>query len=221
MARKWGNLIKIWQDWNPVLKQKMGNREYIRTPKLPKEYHRFSGKMLLRILQETVEFYKQQYSQYNYQGKIRKLHGRKYFVIVRGNINSWKKLQDIPLYIDLETGDWYIPRWYVTKNPKLCAFIIGYRVSAIARIIRRIMGMPEILKERKPAKKPERKKVAIICPKCGQPGFITKRYTKNKDKEYYYVGHKVKLNDKWTTKWHYMGSELPIYVKKQLKGGNE
>jgi len=215
------NLVKVWQDWQPTVVQKMGNREYIRVPQLPEDYHRFSGKQLLKLLLQVVEWYKQQYPEHNYQAVFYPRKTKKYLVIKRGNIKTWKLAKDIPLYIDLQTGSWYVPKWYIKRNPKLTAFMIGYRVSAVARIIRRHLGMPEVTRERKPAKKPQRKRIAIICPKCGQPGFVTKRYTKDKDKEYYYVGHKVKIDGKWTTKWHYLGPELPISIKKQLQGGIE
>jgi len=224
-------LIKIWQDFQPVLFFKSGNREYMRTPQLPADYFKYSGKQLEKLLWEVVQFYQANYPTHNYQGKIVRVKGKRFFIIRRGNIKTWKKAEDIPLYIDLETGDWYIPEWYVRRNTKLASHVVGYRISAIERIIRRHLGMPETTRTRtKPEKKEKQKKsIAVICPKCGHPGFLKKRKIIKKDKatgepveyEYWYVGHKKKYSWGWSTQWHYLGIDLPESIKKQLKGGIE
>jgi len=119
----------------------------------------------LDLLQRVVDRLKLKMPEKNFRGEIRTLYGEKYFVIYRGDKRARESYKEVPLWIRLSDGDLFFPASYVRRNPKLCGFVVSYRLEAI----RQMLGMTfprtkVVIEPKKEEVKVEKKKKEEVKP---------------------------------------------------------
>jgi len=207
-------LVKVWDEFTPVVSYRSGKsqKEYRREVRVPHAWLELKPEEREVALQELVKYYNERYPDRNYEGRWVRVGNKRLFRIIRGDRKSRVRHTEVPVLIDPETGDFYVPGFYVKKKARLVAFTIDYRVSALRDVLMRI-GKP--IERKKPGRKPSKLEK---CPVCGEPGFLTQRWAKKEKYVYYYFGHNTIRNGRHTKKWCYVG-KLPI--QKEKEGGEE
>ena len=105
-------LVEVFQEIEAKAAYTCRDRYSYERTYIPKEYPK---KPNLNDLIAYVERLKERYPDKGFDWAIRKIGGREFFVIRRKPYDY----RNPPIYIDLESGRWYIPASYVRRKPKL------------------------------------------------------------------------------------------------------
>jgi len=214
-----GKLRREWTTHTGRTYVKDFSQDYYKVKELLRNLPVDQRELYLRMYVEDLA---RKYPRYQFRYQIRRYNGYRFFIIRRGSIQDSGRYKEIPIYIDLLSGEIFVPRSYLRKQPKLVIAVIHYRISGLLAFLR--AKFPAVAPEpqrpgRKHEGKAEKKKAVsktVICPKCGRPGTLTKRWVisgDGKKRYYWYVGHKK--NGK--IKWCYIGKYLPPSLAKVAK----
>jgi len=121
-------LVKIFDEHVPVVRGKGQFGRYNQLFEVVKK--RNPKKLTLEDLAEYVFNLKERYPDRGFQLREVELDGRKFYVIDK---KSWRKLPNgrrvrvrdrIPIYVDLERQEFYVPQSYLKRRKRLTNYII-------------------------------------------------------------------------------------------------
>jgi len=121
-------LVRIFDEFRPTLR---GKGNFGRYDQLFEVVRRPNPKTVtLEDLAEYVFNLKEKYPENGFQLREVRLNGRTYYVIDK---KSWRRLKGgvrvrvtdrVPIYVDLERQEFYVPQWYVRKRRRLASYIV-------------------------------------------------------------------------------------------------
>ena len=121
-------LVKIFDEHVPVVRGKGQFGRYDQLFEVVKKPN--PKKLTLEDLAEYVFNLKERYPDRGFQLREVELNGRKFYVIDK---KSYKRLRNgriirvndrVPIYIDLERQEFYVPKWYLKNRRRLANYII-------------------------------------------------------------------------------------------------
>jgi len=121
-------LVKIFDEYTPTVRGKGNFGRYDQLFEVVKKPN--PRRVTFEDLAEYVFNLKERYPSENFQLREVELNGRKFYVIDK---KSRKKLPDgrvvrvndrVPIYIDLERQEFYVPKWYLKNRRRLANYII-------------------------------------------------------------------------------------------------
>ncbi|RLI87407.1 MAG: hypothetical protein DRP01_01910 [Archaeoglobales archaeon] len=128
-------LVKIFDEHVPVVR---GKGQFGRYDQLFEVVKKSEPRRLeLEDLVEYVEGLRRRYPTHEFRLREVELNGRKFHVIDR---KSWKRLEDgrrvrvrdrIPIYVDLERQEFYVPQSYLKRRKRLANYIIMRTLGAL------------------------------------------------------------------------------------------
>lgn len=126
MALLW-RLVKVFDEYDDIIiKGKAFNNRYDALYRLVKKP---DVNIDLDKLKEYVDGLQKKYPLHNFQLKTVRIGKKLFYVISRKSyaIIDGKKVkvkERVPIYIDLDAQEFYIPKSYITKNRKLTNYIL-------------------------------------------------------------------------------------------------
>uniref|UniRef100_A0A7J3JQ66 Uncharacterized protein n=1 Tax=Ignisphaera aggregans TaxID=334771 RepID=A0A7J3JQ66_9CREN len=120
-------LVKIFDEYdNIVLRGKSFFSKYDAYYKLERKKNAVVD---LQKIEEYVKRLQQKYPKEDFQLKIRKIAGKQFYVITKKSyrMQDGRKIivrDRVPIYIDLENQEFYVPKSYILNRRKLANYII-------------------------------------------------------------------------------------------------
>ena len=128
-------LVKIFDEHIPTVRGKGNFGRYDQLFEVVKKPN--PRRVTFEDLAEYVFNLKERYPNENFQLREVELNGRKFYVIDK---KSWKKLPDgrrirvrnrIPIYVDLQNQEFFVPESYLKKQKRLANYIIMRTLGAL------------------------------------------------------------------------------------------
>ena len=128
-------LVKIFDEHVPTVRGKGNFGRYDQLFEVVKKPN--PRRVTFEDLAEYVFNLKERYPNENFQLREVELNGRKFYVIDK---KSWKKLPDgrrirvrnrIPIYVDLQNQEFFVPESYLKKQKRLANYIIMRTLGAL------------------------------------------------------------------------------------------
>jgi len=128
-------LIRIFDDYNDITI--LGKSNHSRYDALYRVVRKPDARVTLEELQQYVRSLQQRYPDKNFMLKEVKMDGRRFYVITKKSYmrtpDGRKKIikDRIPIYIDVENQEFYIPESYVRYSRKLANYVIMRVLGAL------------------------------------------------------------------------------------------
>lgn len=129
MARIW-RLVKIFDEYNDIkIKGKSCKSRYDALFTLVKNQ---STPVTLDKITEYVNNLQAKYPNRGFMLKRIRLNNKTFYIITKKSINAGKIVKDrIPIYIDIDNQEFYIPQSYIKKQKKLANYVIMRVLGAL------------------------------------------------------------------------------------------
>lgn len=122
MAVLW-KLVKIFDEYDDILiSGKAYKSKYNAIFKLQRKN---DATLDFEKIQSYVENLKQKYPEAGFTLKQLNINGKLFYVITKKSIINGKRVKDrVPIYIDLNNQEFYVPKSYIVRSKKLTNYIL-------------------------------------------------------------------------------------------------
>jgi len=137
-------LVKIFDEHRPMVRGKGYFGRYRQLFEIVRR--RSPKKVTLEAISEYVFNLKEKYPNEGFQLRKTQVNGRTYYVIdkkSRKRLPSGKLKQvsnRVPIYVDLERQEFYVPKWYLKNRKRLANYIIMRTLGALGVSTVRYLG---------------------------------------------------------------------------------